>query len=335
MEHPVICGEIHKKYRLNLDLGEENIITRLLRETQPYYSADAQRDPYLTVQMGEGDTVKPKPTFIQRHNIKSCAFIPLIADGETVGIMFVNYRKRHPFDLDERQVHELFAQQAAAAIRNAESNEHAYDLIVRDERNRLSRELHHSVSQALFGIKLKARNATHRIGADDDQVRAELGHILDIAHVASNETGFMLEELRAPIEESRDLARGLEQYAQRIMKWYGLQVVLEHDPCRALAPQHQETLIRFAREAINNAVRHAHCKTITVSGAEQDGRLTFSVTDDGGGFDPSQIPPRKLGLKSMRELAACIGGEFVLETAPGAGTTVRLHIPIASDAEES
>jgi signal transduction histidine kinase len=285
------------------------------------------------VMQAGGEKAKTKTTFIQLHNIKSFAGISLIADGEVVGVMFVNYRTRRQFDTDNRQMHELFAQQAAVAIKNVESGDLARDMIVREERNHLSRELHHSVSQALFGIKLKAQTATSHLGVDDDQARAELGNILDIAHLASNETLFMIEELRAPAEESRNLKQGLESYTQRITNWYGLQVVLNHDLCRPLAPLHEQTLLRFAREAINNAVRHSHCKAITVRCGAQGSRVLMSVRDDGIGFDPSQVPLHKLGLKSMRELAESVGGCFSLETAPGAGTTVSLQI--SEDMEEA
>ncbi len=336
VDQPVTCGEIRRKYRLNLDLNGDNILTHLLRKTQPYYSSEAHHDPLLAVHASGEDREMPgtKATFIQHHNIKSFAGIPLVADGETVGTMLVNYRKRHSFDPDERQVHELFAQQAAVAIKNAESNDLARDLIVREERNRLSRELHHSVSQALFGIMLKAQKATTRVCPDDEEARSELCDIIDIAHVASNETGYMIEELRAPMEESRYLAHGLEEYTQRITRWYGLQIALELDLRHPLAFQHEQILVRFAREAINNAVRHAHCTQIRVCCESQDHCVRVGVQDDGVGFDPTRIQSNKLGLKSMQELAKSVGGNLSISSVLGAGTTASLHIPLNNSVEE-
>jgi len=326
---PVIYGQVGKKFRLNLDLNQENILTRLLSKTQPYYRADAQSDPLLNISpTGEASqNTKSKYTFIQRHNIKSFAGIPLIAQGEIVGVMFINYRARHQFDTDEKQVHELFAQQAAVAIKNAEINELEREVIIREERNHLSRELHDSVSQALFGIQLQAQNALKCPGAQhDEQLRADLANIADIAHLASNETCFIIDELRAPIDESRHLLRGLEEYSRRISKWYGLEVSLQFELRQPILPALEQRLLRFAREALNNAVRHAQCHTIAVSCQSNAEHFLLSIRDDGKGFDPDRIPPHKLGIAGMREIAAEVGGLFSLETQPGSGTQVSLLI---------
>lgn len=335
VEPPVVFGELGKKFHPNLDLNQSHILSHLLKETQPYYSADAPSDSLLmALAVVEAEkAAKPKSTFIQRQNIKSFAGIPLLARGEIVGIMFVNYRARHQFHPDEKQVHELFAQQAAVAIKNAAINELERELVVREERNHLSRELHHSVSQALFGIKLQAQNAMNRLGALDEQVQADLRNILEIAHVASNETGFIIDELRAPIE-SRQLLRALDEYAQRITRWYGLQVFFEQDAQRPLLPQTERRLFRFSREALNNAVRHAHCQNIRINFRSDSHHIELSIADDGSGFDPTRIPPNKLGLISMRELATAAGGVFYLETSPGKGTVASLCIHSGEEAEE-
>lgn len=332
LDHPAIVGAILGKAKLNLNLDRDNILTRLLRETQPYYSADARRDPQLIMHSSDDGGDPQHATFVRRQNIKSVAGIPLNAQGEIVGVMFVNYRKRHQFDPDERQVHELFAQQAALAIKNAEVNELSHDLIVREERNHLSRELHHSVSQALFGIVLKADRQMNKAALDDAEVRAELAQIRDIANLASTETGFIIDELRAPVDEDRYLQRGLEEYTHRIMRWYSLPINLVHSIDRELEPAAQQILMRFAREAINNAVKHSHCSTITVRSESQGNCITLQVCDDGQGFDPERVPTNKLGLKSMQELAAQVGGFFKIDTTLGAGTRISLQIFIDDEA---
>lgn len=326
LKPPVVHGYVGGSFRVNLDLSQQNILTYLLNEVQPYYSADAQVDSLLLQIAAEPEKDgKSKYTFIHRHNLKSFAGIPLIANGETVGIMFVNYRARHQFDADEKQTHELFAQQAAVAIKNVAINELERELIIREERNHLSRELHHSVSQALFGITLRARNALDDLDGQG-QVRQDLLNIMDIAHTASNETGFIIDELRAPFEESQDLERGLREYVRRITKWYGLNVNLEIDLPRPLLPEAENKMVRFAREAVNNAVRHSQCRTLNVLCKSGDEGFLLSVCDDGRGFDLSHVPPGKLGLTSMHELASAVNGKFTLKTVPGAGTTVIVQI---------
>ncbi len=329
VDPPTVYGPIWGKFKLKLELSQDNILTRLLRDAQPYYVADAQQDRDLMFHTGsDGDPAgKLKPTFMKRQNIKSFASLPLIAHGETVGIMFANYRARHQFGPDERQVHELFAQQAAVAIENSEKYELARERIIRQERDHLSRELHHTVSQSLFGIKLQAQNAMHYLPPGDEAIRAEFNNILEIAHDASAETGFILDELRAPIAEGRHLVHGLEEYARRIKKWYKQEVLIEHDLGEPLPSRAEETLLRFAREALNNAVRHAKCTTIQVR-CESNERFTqVAVCDNGVGFDANRIPPGRLGLLGMRELAAAVDGRFWIDTGPGQGTQVILTIP--------
>jgi len=89
----------------------------------------------------------------------------------------------------------------------------------------------------------------------------------------------------------------------------------------------QETLLRFAREAMNNSIRHSKSKMIQVSCELSERGLQLSVGDKGIGFNLDRIPPNKLGLTSMRELATAANGFFVLDTAPDRGTRVTLTIP--------
>ncbi|MBI4675891.1 MAG: GAF domain-containing protein [Chloroflexi bacterium] len=324
VDPPVIYGELNPTARLNLRLDHETLLTRLLSESQPYYSPDVLLDPELGGTR-RADT-KNKYTFVKRQNIKSFTGIPLRAGDETVGVLFVNYRRRHRFAAEERQIIELFAQQAALAIKNAESHELARELIVREERNHLSRELHHSVSQALFGIALQAQNALDRLTPDSQTLRQEFTNILEIAHVASTETLFIFDELRAPVDEGNYLQTGLEEYIRRIKKWYNLEVVTNWQLDEPIAPSVEQVLARIGREALNNAVRHARCRTVWVTGEANAEHVCLSVRDDGIGFDTTRVPPRKLGLASMRELADSIQGTLHLASAPGAGTQVMLEI---------
>ncbi len=332
---PAIAGETGRAARLSLNLNEDSPLSFLLNRASPYYSADARHDPLLHPR-SDADLDRPgarKPTFIQWHNIKSLAGLPLVAQGEIVGLMFVNYRKRHQFDPDEQQVHELFAQQAAVAIRNAAVHERQRDLIVHDERYRLSRELHHWISQALYGIVLKARNAVDVPEAEVTELRATLEDIRDIAQHASNETGFIIDELRAPVDETRDFQKGLDEYAARIRRWYKREVVIERELHRALPPDCEPLLLSFACECIMNAAKHAQCRLIRVQCLSQDNRVEVRVCDSGIGFDPARVAQHKVGLKSLQELATEAGGRLCIDTAPGAGTTVSLVMILENDPE--
>jgi signal transduction histidine kinase len=179
----------------------------------------------------------------------------------------------------------------------------------------------------LFGIKLQAQTALHHLPPEAAAVRQDLSNILENAHVASVETGFILDELRAPIAEGRYLHYGLQEYAHRAKKWYNHDVQIEYELRDDLPVRMQETLLRFAREAMNNAVRHSKSRIIRVRCELVEGGLQLTVGDEGVGFDPERVPPNKLGLTSMRELALAANGFFNLSTAPDQGTRVTLVIP--------
>jgi signal transduction histidine kinase len=110
---------------------------------------------------------------------------------------------------------------------------------------------------------------------------------------------------------------------------HGLKVDLQLHGRLELASTVEMELYRIVQEALNNAVRHARAESITVGVDAGDGTVTITVRDDGVGFDPAAraIRERRLGLTSMRERAESLGGEFIVETAPGAGTTVRVEVP--------
>ena len=330
---PAISGEIAGQLRLNLDLAQDTILSRILRKTTPYYSVDAYHDAWLLTNPSNKseDLSEHRPTFVRRHNIKSVAIIPLVADGELAGVMFVNYRTLHHFNADERQLHELFAQQAAVAIKNAESHDLTRQLIIRNERDHLARELHHSVSQALFGIGLKAQILMDQLNVGSRVAQSDVGKIAEIAQTASNEIGFLINELRTPIEESRHFASGLEEYVRRLRRWYGVHISLEFVGSPPLPVQTELTLLRLAREALNNAARHAHSQLVSVR-CETDGqRYVLAIHDDGVGFDLAAVPPGKWGLNNMQELAAQIGGMLSIESSVGQGTTIKVEIPLAND----
>ncbi len=334
IDAPLVFGDVGPDFKPALGLQQDNVLTRLLHETQPYYSPDARQDELLVTPSQSGPLPRNRKTFIQMRNIRSFAGIPLIVKGDTLGVMFVNYRVRHQFDPDERQLHELFAQQAAVAIMNAESNDLAREKTIREERDHLARELHDSVSQALFGIHLKAQLLYDQLPSPET-VYLESGKIADMAHTASQDIGFLVAELRAPLDEGRRLTNGIEQYVRRLRRWYDAPVRLEINACPLLPDEVEETLWRLAREALSNAVRHARASTITVRCEADEQQLTLSVHDDGRGFDLADIPEDHWGLHNMRELARQIAADLLIDSTCEHGTTITIQLPLHVEEEST
>jgi signal transduction histidine kinase len=96
-----------------------------------------------------------------------------------------------------------------------------------------------------------------------------------------------------------------------------------------LAPEIEEHLYRLALEALNNALKHAGASRLAVGLAAAGGEFRLTVQDDGVGFDPDVARPGHMGLTTMRERAAAVGGRLAIDSAPGRGTRVEVTVPLA------
>jgi signal transduction histidine kinase len=138
-------------------------------------------------------------------------------------------------------------------------------------------------------------------------------------------------ELRPATLEAEGLAGVLRQHVELLRRVSGRAIELRlGGPVPDLAPAVAAEVLRVAQEALNNALRHADAERIEVRLEDGDGRVVLSVADDGGGFDAAAGGPvrgRSLGLTSMEERAAALGGRLAIASRPGEGTTVRLEVP--------
>jgi signal transduction histidine kinase len=219
------------------------------------------------------------------------------------------------------------ANQAAIAVENARLYRQARLLAVMEERQRLARELHDSVSQALYGIALGTHTA-HALLEREDPARAvkPLEYVLSLADAALAEMRALIFELHPDALEREGLVAALSRHAEAILARYHLAVetVFCEEPSWPLDVK--EALYRIAVESVNNAVKHAQTTRISLRLQAQDGIVTLEVHDYGVGFDPQGEHPGHLGLRSMRERAAQIGAALEIESAPGRGTRVQVHV---------
>jgi signal transduction histidine kinase len=229
----------------------------------------------------------------------------------------------------DAEVAMLFAQQAAVAIENARLYEEVRDKAALEERQRLARELHDSVSQALFGIALNASTADELFEAQPGEVRGLLKDVLGLAEAALAELQALIFELRPESLEREGLVGALEKQTAAVQARYGLQVHLQAGAEPDLPRPAKEALYRVAQEALHNTAKHARARQVFVVLEVGASDVRLLVSDDGRGFDPHREFPGHLGLQSMRERATAVGGTLEIESAPGAGTRLRARIPLS------
>jgi signal transduction histidine kinase len=223
----------------------------------------------------------------------------------------------------------MLAAHAAVAIENARLLERSRELSIVEERNRLARELHDAVAQKLFATVLAAESATTLLTRDQEAAAGELERLQALAREAMGELRSLIFELRPASLEAEGLVTTLRKHVEVVRRVSGRDVVLRADGAPRLDPDAESEIFRVAQEALQNAVRHTDAGRIVVRLADGDGRLVLEVSDDGTGFDPADpaVRSRRLGLTSMEERAAALGGALAIESTPGRGTRVRLEVP--------
>ncbi|HYN87964.1 MAG TPA: sensor histidine kinase, partial [Ardenticatenaceae bacterium] len=138
-------------------------------------------------------------------------------------------------------------------------------------------------------------------------------------------------ELRPESLESEGLVAALGKQAASVEARHRIEVRADLAGEPELPLETKEVLYRIAQEALHNTVKHAQARRVDLSLAQRDGGVALDLRDDGIGFDPNQAFPGHLGLTSMRERVARLGGTIEIESAPGRGTAIRVRIPARQD----
>jgi signal transduction histidine kinase len=253
--------------------------------------------------------------------------------GVVVGEVSVYLTAGHDLDDDDRGYLTALADQAAVAVRNSTLYRAAEQNAALEERHRLARELHDSVSQALFSMTLHARTAERHLEiaglAADHPLAVEIEQLHGLTQAALAEMRALIFELRPGALEAEGLVAALEKQAAAVAAREQLAVhVHGPDGWIRLDPTVEEHLYRIALEALHNTVKHAGAERVNVHLEIGDTVLELRVSDDGAGFDPRLDRPGHLGLRTMRERSDAVGATFGIDSAAGRGSTVTVTLPL-------
>ena len=193
-----------------------------------------------------------------------------------------------------------------------------------EERGRIARDLHDGIGQTLTALRL----TLDAVASADDPAESssDLDRARGLARVAIEDTRQIAENIRPPRLAERGLASALLAMASTS----GAQIDVTVEPgadVRFDRPDAELEIYRIAEEAVRNAVRHARASKVEVSFARLAAGLRLEVIDDGIGFEPYAVHPRRLGIVGMRERAEAIGASLEVVSARDRGTCVRLTIP--------
>jgi signal transduction histidine kinase len=262
--------------------------------------------------------------------IGSCLWAPLVLKDEVIGLMSIANREIDAFGPRHAELATAIARQAAVAIENARLFEQVRGMAALEERQRLARELHDSVSQALFGIGLGAETAKAMLAKDPPKAAPPIDYVLQLAKGGMAEMRALIFELRPESLEQEGLVAALEKQATATGVRHGIEVDLALCAEPEIPLDQKEALYRIAQEAMHNTAKHAEAAHVTLRLTAGSDALTLDVIDDGKGFDTGGSFPGHLGLVSMQERIARFGGRVAIESAAGAGTRVHVTLPVAS-----
>lgn len=267
------------------------------------------------------------------------AAYPLINRDVLIGVLLLG-RERVPFDDCETEILRDLAEHVALAMDNIAMYEERKRYVIREERNRLAKDLHDSVNQKLFTISLMAQGLADVL--DDDSLRTGLADIGELARESLAEMKALIWDLRSAAD-GRSLPAKIKAYAEKIGLHVQMHASLKETD--GLDDRLEEELWRVAQEALNNVRKHAGTDLAAVT-LHADGRdISLEIVDRGRGFraedhgDASEAGTkagnRSFGLTSMRERAVRIRGTIRIASQPGQGTTIRLTAPIVQDRKET
>jgi PAS domain S-box-containing protein len=261
-------------------------------------------------------------------HIRSWLGVPLISKERAIGLLAIIHEEPGHYTDRHIGLATAFANQAAVAIENARLYERVQSAAVLEERQRLARELHDSVSQALYGITLGADAALKLLKQDPDGAAEPVDYILSLAQAGLAEMRALIFELRPESLESEGLIAALEKQAAALRARHEITVrvtTLCEEP--DVPPEAKDSIYRVAQEALHNTVKHARANHVEIHLECGADGVVLEIIDDGAGFDPSSDFPGHLGLHSMRERAELLGGTLDVESRPGRGTSIVTRIP--------
>jgi PAS domain S-box-containing protein len=298
--------------------------------------------------------------------VRSWMGIPLVQRGKVMGLLSLATDEPSFYTDEHAHLALALASQAAVAMENAKLYKQAQEAAALEERARLARELHDSVTQALFSMTMHAEAAQMALERDagqpaalrpqggvsgsgsgnghpDGPLRRNLRQLSELSEGALAEMRALIFELRPGALQEEGLAAALRKHTAALSAREGIGIEVQAPDDRIpLDPDAEEHIYRGAQEALHNVVKHAGAGQVIVrleadagqpaalrpqGGVSSSGRLVLEVQDDGVGFDPATVPAGHLGLRTMADRMEQIGGALEIESAPGAGTTVRICAP--------
>ncbi len=316
-----VVGEDAEEYA-GLELSERSKTMRVLARRRSERVDSVLDDPEVEQEVA------------RRLGARSALYVPLLVRDEAIGVIAAHDKQGTDprFTDDDLRLAEIFAARAAVAVelRQRVARDALQRVVTAQEleRRRLARELHDETGQALTSILLGLRGLedVH----DEAALRAAVGEVRELVRSTLQDVRRLAVELRPKALDDFGLVAALERLTDNFAEQTGMAIEfvpnLQGDG--RFPPEVETALYRLVQESLTNIVKHARAKSVSIVLTQKAESISVVVEDDGVGFEPGRETGDGIGLLGMRERVGLFGGRVVLESRPGAGTTVVAEVPL-------
>lgn len=258
--------------------------------------------------------------------------VPIVHKDRILGDLYLtDKRGAEEFSAGDQYLIEMLAVHAGIAIENARLYEQVQRLRVIEERQRIGMDLHDGVIQSIYAVGLTLEYVSAQL-ADGDQegAAARVKSAIEALNATIRDIRAYILDLRPRRFEGDDLVAGLQQLLSEFKINTLMTVEFTADPSadRALSQEARLALFHIAQEALSNAAKHSRASRMEVRLVDVGPEVTLSLWDNGRGFVPGRVVQRVgHGLMNMRDRAAAIGGELVIQSPGGRGTNLLVRVP--------
>jgi len=285
---------------------------------------------YMNIERGNWEIWPGALAFHRREGYSSVLIYPLVFGARNVGFFILSFRREAP-EVQHSELLVALAQQATLAVQLTRLAYSAKEAAVLVERTRIGQEIHDGLAQAFTGIlmQLGAAEEFQPCKRKNSELAGVLNRIRDLARDGLSEARRSVMALRLDQTRRAGLEIALRQLCDRSTVPGRVKCTFEGgDFALGLKPEHEHELLRIAQEALSNAMRHARPSNVRITMTDEVAHWVLAVSDDGVGMEQhAELAGEGFGLTSMQQRAGAIGGEWHIESKPGAGTRVSVRVP--------
>jgi signal transduction histidine kinase len=285
---------------------------------------------YMNIEHGNWEIWPGALAFHRREGYSSVLIYPLVFGARNVGFFILSFRREAP-EVQHSELLVAMAQQATLAVQLTRLAYSAKEAAVLVERTRIGQEIHDGLAQAFTGIlmQLGAAEEFQPCKRKNSELAGVLNRIRDLARDGLSEARRSVMALRLDQTRRAGLEIALRQLCDRSTIPGRVTCSFEGgDFNTGLKPEHEHELLRIAQEALSNAMRHARPSNVRITMTDELEHWALAVADDGVGMEEhAEMLGEGFGLTSMQQRAGAIGGEWHIDSKPGAGTRVSVRLP--------